>query len=42
MSLNTYRILGMEFMATESEFYTLLGIIGLMLYLFYICIKSIH
>lgn len=42
MSLNTYRILGMEFMATESEFYTLLVIIGLMLYLLYICIKSIY
>ena len=41
MSLNIYRILGMQFMATESEFYTLLVIIGLMLYLLYFCIKSI-
>ena len=32
----------MEFMATENEFYILLVIIGLMLYISYICIKSIH
>lgn len=42
MSLNIYRIMGIEFMATESEFYTLLVIIGLMFYLLYICIKSLY